>query len=395
MELFRDNWSYLKVEMSWLERILLNAVAKARIQEAKLNRHAKTNADRATRDWWEGIVSFEKVGYDSPPPARRVNSDQSYQQQLDSRIKQSQAAGIELMLPRLCDRYHLSLFERQTILLAIAPEIHRRYGELCGYLAGSAGLPTVDLTLRLFCRDDLAWRQGRSQLLTGALVTEGFLLPVKSSASSAQSFLQQPLKLNPHLVSDLLSDLVGDVGVLERRFEGCSDRVVTISIVRPIVLGETLLPTKLKTQMTRLMTKLKTIVSSQALIVTGLDRLLIEPDDWSTFYGTIAQKMAMQPEQIDLDSLDLRSILTRWPSSIPIETTIEPSNTSKLLVIRSAQVLLSRHSFLSRVEKMKFITQVRSIYKLVVLELPYPMAIEQVWRSWILDSISLPIENRK
>ena len=376
MELFRDNWSYLKIEMSWLERILLNAVAKARVQEAKLNRHAKTNADRATRDWWEGIVSFEKVGYDSPPPARRVNPDQSYQQQLDSRIKQSQAAGIELVLPRLCDRYNLSLFERQTVLLAIAPEIHRRYGELCGYLAGSAGLPTVDLALRLFCRDDQAWRQGRSQLLAGALVTEGFLLPV---ISSAQSFLQQPLKLNPYLVSDLVGS--------GPRFEGCSDP----AMITPIVFGETLLPTKLKTQMTRTTTKLKTIVSSQALIVTGLDRLLIEPNDWSTFYGTIAQKMAMEPEQINLDSLDLRSILTCWQNLIPIEDT----HTAKLLVIRSAQVLLSRHGLLSRVEKMKFMTQVRSVYKLVLLELPYPMAIEQVWRSWISDSVSFPIDGRK
>jgi len=366
--------------MSWLERILLNAVAKARIQEAKLNRHAKTNADRATRDWWEGIVSFEKVGYDSPPPARRVNPDQSYQQQLDSRIKQSQAAGIDLVLPRLCDRCKLSLFERQTILLAIAPEIHRRYGELCGYLAGSTGLPTVDLALRLFCRDDQAWRQGRSQLLTGALVTEGFLLPV---ISSAQSFLQQPLKLNPYLVSDLVGS--------GPRFEGCSDPAMTM----PIVFGETLLPTKLKTQMTRTTTKLKTIGPSQALVFAGLDRLLIEPDDWSTFYGTIAQKMAMEPEQIDLDSLDLRSILTRWQNSIPIATTIEESDTPKLLVIRSAQVLLSRHALLSRAEKIKFMAQVRSVYKLVLLELPYPMAIEQVWRSWILDSVSFPIDGRK
>lgn len=387
MELFRDNWSYLKIEMSWLERILLNAVAKARIQEAKLNRHAKTNADRATRDWWEGIVSFEKVGYDSPPPDRTAKPSQSYQQQLDSRIKQSQAAGIDLVLPRLCDRYKLSLFERQAMLLAIAPEIHRRYGELCGYLAGSAGLPTVDLALRLFCRDDQAWRQGRSQLLSGALVTEGFLLPVMSSASPAQSFLQQPLKLNPYLVSDLVGS--------RPRFEGCSD----LAMITPIVFGETLLPTKLKTQMTRTVrwttTKLKTIVPSQTLMFTGLDRLLIEPDCWSTFYATIAQEMAMQPEQLDLYSVDLRSILMRWQNSIPVENTIKNTDTPKLLVIRSAQVLLSRHCLLSRAEKIKFIAQLRSAYKLVLLELPHPIAIEQVWRSWILDTVSFPIDSRK
>jgi hypothetical protein len=381
--------------MSWLERILLNAVAKARIQEAKLNRHAKTNADRATRDWWEGIVSFEKGGYDSPPPARPATPVQSYQQQLDSRIKQSQAAGIDLVLPRLCDRYNLSLFERQAMLLAIAPEIHRRYGELCGYLAGSAGLPTVDLALRLFCRDDQAWRQGRSQLLSGTLVTEGFLLPVMASAPPVQSFLQQPLKLNPHLVSDLM----GDLGRSGRGFDGWSHPAMTLPRVGPIVLGETLLPTKLKTQMTRTVTwtttKLKTIVTSQALMFTGLDRLLVEPDCWSTFYGTIAQNLAMQPEQLDLDSVDLRSILTRWQNSLPIENAIKNTDTPKLLVIRSAQVLLSRHCLLSRTEKIKFIAQIRSVYKLVLLELPYPIAIEQVWRSWILDTVSFPIDSRK
>lgn len=389
MELLKDNWAYLKVEMSWLERILLNAVAKARIQEAKLNRHAKTNADRATRDWWEGVVSLEKVGYDSPPPARSAKPTQSYQQQLDARVKQSQAAGIELTLPNLCDRYNLSLFERQAVLLAIAPEIHRRYGELCGYLAGSGGLPTVDLALRLFCRDDQAWRQGRSQLLSGALVTEGFLLP---AMSPAQSFLQQPLKLNPYLVSDLVGS--------GPRFTGCSE--VQRAIVTLIVFDQTLpsgkLSRKLKTQVTRATAKLKasalktsvlkvTAPSGQALIFTGLDRLLIEPDCWSTFYGTIAEKIGMQPEQLDLNSLDLRSMLTSWPNSMSIQNSDMP----KLLVIRSAHVLLSRHSLLNRAEKIKFMAQVRSVYRLVLLELPHPIALEQVWRSWILDSISFPI----
>ncbi len=366
--------------MSWLERILLNAVAKARIREAKLKHHTKTNADRATRDWWEGIVSFETVGHDSPPPDRHGKPAQSYEQHLNARIKQSQAAGIELLLPRLCDRYKLSVFERQTMVLAIAPEIHRRYGDLCGYLTGSAGLPTVDLALRLFCRDDLAWRQGRSQLVSGALVTEGFLLPI---VSPVQSFLQQPLKLNPHLVSDLMSDLGTGLS-----FEGCSaSQQVRIT---PITFGSMLLPAKLKTQINRITTTLKTLVpSGQALVFTGLDRLLVTPDCWSAFYGTIAQTMEMQPEQLDLESVDLRSVVTRWQCSMP------DADSPRLLVIRSAHLLLSRHSLLSRAEKIKFIGEIRSAYKLVVLDLLYPMALEQVWRSWISDSISFPIERRK
>ncbi|MCY7408280.1 MAG: hypothetical protein LH631_13155, partial [Alkalinema sp. CAN_BIN05] len=238
-------------------------------------------------------------------------------------------------------------------------------------------------------------------------VTEGFFLPVMSSAFPTQSFLQQPLNLNPHLVSDLVCDLVTDLGGAGLRFHGYSNPAMTMPIVLPIVLpivvpiilSGTLLPTKLKTQMTRTVTwtttKLKTIVSSQALIFTGLDRILIEPDCWSTFYATIAQEMAMQPEQLDLDSLDLRSILTCWQNSMPIQNPIEDTHTPKLLVIRSAQALLSRHSLLTRAEKIKFVAQVQSVYKLVLLELPYPIAIEQVWRSWILDTVSFPIDGRK
>ena len=77
MELFRDNWSYLKVEINWLERILLNAAAKMRKTEAATARFAKTKADRATHSWWEGLVTFEKVGYDSPPATAQKSDRKS------------------------------------------------------------------------------------------------------------------------------------------------------------------------------------------------------------------------------------------------------------------------------------------------------------------------------
>ncbi len=427
VEPFRDNWSYLKVEMNWLERILLNAVAKARAVEAKTHRHAKTAADRASRDWWIGLMNFEKVGYDSPQPSANSSANsggnpganlgaksvanpsakpaQSYHQQIEARIRQSQAVGVQLVLPELCDRYGLSLFERQAVLLAIAPEVHRRYGELCGYLSGqgavgqiagqvagqaighAAGLPTVDLALRLFCRDDQAWRLGRSQLLSGPLVTEGLLLP---GLLTAQSFLQQPLKLNPYWVSELLGGGSGD-GV-----SGVAQVVETIvePPVSPIALiptPETKLSAKLKTQVKRTTNQLKTLPNlGYGLLCIGLDRLTgpdFSPDseDWAGFYAAIAKTMKMQPYSLDLAVLNLRD-LSPILQGVPIA-----AESPKLLVIRSANRLLSRNSSLNQVEKVQVIRQLRSDYAVVLLEVPHPIALEQVWRSWIRESLTFPL----
>jgi hypothetical protein len=400
VEPFRDNWSYLKVEMNWLERILLNAVAKARALEAKTARHAKTAADRASRDWWVGLMNFEKVGYDSPPPAPNPTAKpaQSYQQQLDARIRQSQAVGVQLVLPALCDRYRLSQFERQALLLAIAPEVHRRYGELCGYLTGqsggqnsgqgSIGLPTVDLALRLFCRDDQAWRLGRSQLLSGPLATEGLLVPF---LLTPQSFLQQPLKLNPYWVSELLGGVgnhgVGshEIGELGVKTGGIGEGPV--SPIVPIPIAETPLSAKLKTQVKRSTTRLKAVSSrGSGVLSVGLDRLCPnDSEDWAGFYSAIAKTMKMQPYSLDLAVLNLRDL---WPisQSVPIV-----SDSSRLLVIRSAGRLLTRNAPLSSVEKVQFIRQMRSDYDLILLETPYPIALEQVWRSWIQDSLCFPL----
>lgn len=412
VEPFRDNWSYLKVEMNWLERILLNAVAKARAVEAKTNRHAKTAADRASRDWWMGLMNFEKVGYDSPSPTANpsansgassgVKPSQSYHQQLEARIRQSQAVGVQLVLPELCDRYGLSLFERQAVLLAIAPEVHRRYGELCGYLSGQmsqvsgvsvglVGLPTVDLALRLFCRDDQAWRLGRSQLLSGPLVTEGLLVP---GLLATQSFLQQPLKLNPYWVSELLGGVVGDGvagdGVAGDGVMGNVSGAIGERPVSPIVAipsTERTLSAKLKMQVKRTTTRLKTLPHQRSgLLGIGLDRVCSnDPEDWAGFYSAIAKPLKLQPYSLDLAVLNLRDLL-------PVLKDVPSSESPKLLVIRSAGRLLSRNAPLTPVEKVQLIRQMRSDYAMVLLEVPYPIALEQVWRSWIQESLTFPLD---
>ncbi len=367
MELFRDNWSYLKVEINWLERILLNAAAKLRKTEATTARFAKTKADRATHSWWEGLVTFEKVGYDSPPAAAQKSlKSLPYQQQLDLRVAASQTQGIPLALPALCDRYNLSLFEKQTILLALAPEVHRRYGELCGYLAGHDGvsLPNVDLALRLFCRDDRTWRQGRSQLQSGLLIQQTILLPTDRLD---QSFLESPLKLSPPIVNTLLAD------------HPTPQLSQPLTPQRPILNSQFSIPPSFHRALHHLQSANATALitahsTAQVAQWIGLDRILSPPEK-TNLYHHLAAALNLSIVALDLAILtdnDQTQILR--PSSSP---------TPSLLVVTSAQRWLSRSGTLNAIQTYQLIQKFSLDYTWIIFDLPYPIALSQVWRSWI------------
>jgi hypothetical protein len=117
--------------------------------------------------WWKGLISIEgEVAGDSPADTarRRSTVKLSYQQQMESRIQATTQKGITLGLPALCQRLQLTTFEKNLVLMALAPEISRRYGRIYNYLQDTeqaGGLPTFDLILRLLCRNDVEWRSAR------------------------------------------------------------------------------------------------------------------------------------------------------------------------------------------------------------------------------------------
>ncbi|MDA0672206.1 MAG: AAA family ATPase [Cyanobacteria bacterium] len=166
---FANNWAYLKVELRWLDRVLLSAVSRHRSEEKAVGRVAQTERDHVTSPWWKGIVTLPRSHpREEGPPPKGMVAGGSYSQQLEARIQASRGAGIALALPDLRDGYQLTTFEKNLILLALAPEINRRYGRLYDYLQEESGeledLPTVDLCLRLLCHNDRAWQEGRSRL---------------------------------------------------------------------------------------------------------------------------------------------------------------------------------------------------------------------------------------
>jgi hypothetical protein len=207
-EPFLDNWSYLKVELNWLERLLLNAVARQRKETKTIEHISQTKADRVTSHWWKGVISFEEtIASDSPVERRKATPVASYQQQLDARIQASWEKGIELALPMLCDRLELNTFEKNAILLALAPEVHRRYAQMYGYLQTGQDVqerPTIDLVLRLLCRTDAEWRTARSSFFDSSRLVQSGLMEIDQTNQSL--FLTRSLKLSDQCVNYLLTE---------------------------------------------------------------------------------------------------------------------------------------------------------------------------------------------
>ncbi|HEY9888945.1 MAG TPA: AAA family ATPase, partial [Candidatus Obscuribacterales bacterium] len=209
---FENNWAYLKTELRWLDRVLMMAVSRKRQDDKILHRVTNTAADKVTSHWWKGIIAVNR-GIDDRegPPPKAVPQPGlivSYSQQLEVRLQASQQAGIILALPLLRDRLQLSEIEKNIILMALAPEINRRYGRLYDYLQEEEGaladLPTVDLCLRLLCRNDHDWQQARARLAGPQSLVSRSL--VEWIGDEDGTLLSQQVRVGDELANFLLAD---------------------------------------------------------------------------------------------------------------------------------------------------------------------------------------------
>lgn len=208
LERFANNWAYLKTELNWLEKVLMVAIARQRKDTKAVDRLVQSQADKATSHWWKGVVSLEGGIADETSLQPTRSAGKSYQVQLEERIQTTLKLGVGLALPMLRDRLALTPLEKNVLLIGLAPEINRRYGRLYRYLQGDPpsleDLPTVDLVLRLFCRNDAEWRSARERLMTASPLVQHGLITLLASGS--QTTLSQFIGLPESVVNYLLED---------------------------------------------------------------------------------------------------------------------------------------------------------------------------------------------
>ncbi|MEM9808747.1 MAG: hypothetical protein AAF959_26110, partial [Cyanobacteria bacterium P01_D01_bin.56] len=205
---FANNWAYLDTELSWLERLLLVAVSQQRKNLKSVTRAAKTTSDKATSDWWQGLVTITNRAYDDTAPKSSAGPSLGYQKTLDQRIMLSRAGKVSLGLPAMQTALGLSLFEKKLVLMALAPEVQVRYGKLYHYLqtgthCSQGSLPTLELALRVLCRNETERRRARTKLVGPTSLLRRQIL---QGVGESSTLLSSQLQLAPEWVDYLLAE---------------------------------------------------------------------------------------------------------------------------------------------------------------------------------------------
>lgn len=241
---FSNNWAYIKTELNWLERVLMVAVSRQRRERQHLEQVSQSAADRVSAHWWKGLISLDsKAFYDEHRPKAAPKT--GYRQQIQSRIEASDKSGVLLALPYLCRQLQLTPFEKNLLLMGIAPEVNRRYSRLYHYLQDhtDSELPTLELALRLLCRNDSDWQAARRRLSEEyPLQQQGLIRLIPSGRGT---WLTASVQVQPPLVDLLLAEKPDRRALEALIFRAPANRSAMSSAPQPITWDDLVLPESL------------------------------------------------------------------------------------------------------------------------------------------------------
>lgn len=387
---FADNWAYLKTELGWLERLLLAAVAKQRRDNHEVSKIAQSPADRATSHWWKGIITLNQPAFydDCRVPPQSSSGKQGYQQLLAARIQASQSEQIPLALPLLCDRFQLTLAEKNLVLLALAPEVNRRYGRLYRYLQADTqkllGVPTVDLGLRLFCRNDLEWRRLRSRLAEPSSFMHQLLY---ASEKEPAPLLDRYLQLAPALVNYLIAE-TPQPAALQTIVDSAGAATSTLSAQRYTTpqWQDVILSPSLRQSLQGLAQQ--TAVNLRSHTARGQIVLLAGRAGTGKTY---AAKAIAQTLQQPLTLIDLAQLTPEASQALLGDNALLAA---PLVLVRTAEKWLGRQAAVETALN-RWLTQRRQVPSLTLLTTHFIQSIRPHWRYQLDGVFELPLPNAK
>ncbi len=387
------------------------AIARQRKEGKEIDRIAQTRADRATSHWWKGIISLEgNVAYDEHrQPAPVSNAPKAnYQQQLEVQIQASRRRGVVLALPALRDRLQLSVFEKNLVLMSLAAEVNRRYARLYRYLQGEDAAvktdrPTLDLALRLLCRDDAEWYAARNHLLSASPLLKTSIVQL---FPREETTLNRSLNLADSLVNYLLADQPTNAdleSLLNPPIDGASTALVRVS--RPVFLQRSIVPVEWSDLV--LSDALKTVLQYLEQQIAGQVRAA---EDWgleieaaSAPLGsivllagnagtgkTMAAAAVAHCLETPLFTVDLAAIEPTDHAQLLAEIiAYEPT----ILLVKSAQLWLNRSSSVSAAQLNQLWAARQNTPSITFWSVTHEASVQVAWRRRMNHCLVFPMPN--
>lgn len=128
------------------------------------------------------------------------------EQRIAERRALSQNNGARLSLAHLEALFQLTPFQQNVLLLALAPQLDRKYEKLYAYLQDDVTrkAPTVDLAMNLFLNSTDQRLEARSAFDPGAALLRFKLLQVPENEAETTPLLSRQLKLDDRMVNFFL-----------------------------------------------------------------------------------------------------------------------------------------------------------------------------------------------
>jgi len=171
---------------------------------------------------------------DAPEEDELLQEIESWQLHIAQRLAASRQTTVFLPLPYLAARFGLSPSEERIVLLALAPELDRKYERIFGFLQDDLTnkAPNVSLTLQLSCSTPEEMRAARIVFTPeGKLVR--YLLHKEEHEPGFRSLLSKPVVLDKRIVAFLL-----DTGELDPGLKPAVDIAYPDDGLQPLYIHE-------------------------------------------------------------------------------------------------------------------------------------------------------------
>jgi hypothetical protein len=195
--------AYLSAALRWLRSLLAWQVDLTRQRFGAL-------ADDEYRGLYvpDAEADLLSVGLPPPPPALLHRREELAEERnaLEAAALRAEERGVGLPLRAIARRFGLSPFERDVLLLALAPEVDLGYERLFAYVQDDVTRkrPSVDLALRLLGRTPAEWALARQAFAPDAPLLAWRLIQLFDDGQRQPPLLARFIKLDERAVAALL-----------------------------------------------------------------------------------------------------------------------------------------------------------------------------------------------